>query len=225
MKRVHGRIIAVIGVLVFAIFLVLVRRNAKPSRREELPPLVPVAQKASVPETIPIQTSHVAVPHNALNVVRAGDMTGDAKAELAKNFKEKLKPAAQKWFAAYDGHIFNGITFTMQDSKGKSKVSYLMTRKGAQALNQLPGQGFVPNLRVPVTREEVIRMVKADSGVEFKPNEVLIEPTAAACALNGGAFVHLRPAGSDPNNGLSSKIDLVFGSDGKLVNYERDPVF
>ena len=194
MKRVHGKTIAVIGVLAFAIFLMLVRRNARPSRKEELPPVV---QKASVPETIPVQTNHVAVPQNALNVVRSGDMTEDAKAELAKNFKEKFKPAAEKWFAAYDGRIpfhlddltvdkfverigrnpsfflytfvFNGITFTIQDSNGKTKVSYLMTRKGAQELNQLPGQGFVPNLNVPVTREEVIRMVKADTGVEFIP--------------------------------------------------------
>ena len=46
-----------------------------------------------------------------------------------------------------------------------------------------------------------------------------------SCALNGGAFVELLPTGADPNNGLSSKIDLVFGSDGNLVNYDRDPFF
>jgi hypothetical protein len=68
-------------------------------------------------------------------------------------------------------------------------------------------------------------MVNVDSGVEFKPNEVIIRPTAISCALNGGAFVELLPTGADPNNGLSSKIDLVFGPDGKLVNYDRDPFF
>jgi hypothetical protein len=43
--------------------------------------------------------------------------------------------------------------------------------------------------------------------------------------MNGGAFVHIIPAGANPNNGLSSKIDLVFGPDGNLVNYQRDPFF
>ena len=100
-----------------------------------------------------------------------------------------------------------------------------MTRQAAKEINQIPGTGFVPDLTVPVGRDDIIGMVKADSGVEFKPNEVIIRPTAAACALNGGAFVHTIPTGQDPNNGLSSKIDMVFGPDGKLVNYERDPCF
>jgi hypothetical protein len=68
-------------------------------------------------------------------------------------------------------------------------------------------------------------MVQADSGVQFKPNEVIIRPTAASCGINGGAFVHTVPAGSNPHNALSSKIDMVFNSDGKLVNYDRDPFF
>jgi hypothetical protein len=100
-----------------------------------------------------------------------------------------------------------------------------MTRNGARDLNRLPRVGFVPDLTRPVGREDIIRMVKADSGIEFKPNEVLIKPTAAACALNGGAFVDVLPIGADPNNFLSSKISMVFGPDGKLVNYERDPFF
>jgi len=92
-------------------------------------------------------------------------------------------------------------------------------------MNRLPGNGFVADLTVPVKTEDVIRMVNADTGVAFKPSEIKIKPTAAACALNGGAFVNVLPTGADPNNGLSSKIDLVFDHNGKLINYERDPFF
>ena len=180
-------------------------------------------------------------------------MSADEKAELAKKFKEKFLPAVEKWFNAYEGHIpfrpedltldkFHSrlgdymytfmidrdTTFTIQDSKdpkGVAKVSYLMSRKAAVEINSLPGNGFVPDLTIPIKREDVIRMVKADSGVEFTPNEVLIKPTAAACALNGGAFVDILPTGADPNNALNFKISMVFGPDGNLVNYEKDPFF
>jgi hypothetical protein len=92
-------------------------------------------------------------------------------------------------------------------------------------MNNLPENGFIPNLTIPVSKEDVIRMVMADSGVEFKPNEVLIKPTAISSALNGGAFVNILPTGKDPNNALNFKISMVFGADGNLVNYQRDPFF
>lgn len=121
--------------------------------------------------------------------------------------------------------MIGDTTFTMLQAQESARVSYLMTSKAAAEMNSLPGQGFVPNLKPPVSREEVIRMVKADSGVEYKPNEVLIRPTAAACALNGGAFVRILPTGADPEDGLSSVIDLVFDAEGRVVNYERSPLF
>jgi len=37
-------------------------------------------------------------------------------------------------------------------------------------MNRLPQPGFVPDLKTPVTTEEIIRMVKADPR-GFKPNE------------------------------------------------------
>ena len=203
------------------------------------------------PDKISAQINQPAAPRSS--AMRTSGMTEDEKAELAKKFEEKFKPAAERWFKAYEGRIpfrpedfaldkfhsrlgsymytfmiNSDITFTIQDSRdpnGTAKVSYLMSRKAAVEMNQLPGNGFVPDLKVPISREDVIRMVKADSGVEFKPNEVIIKPTAAACALNGGAFVDLRPTGADPNNALSSKVSMVFGPDGNLINYERDPFF
>lgn len=192
-------------------------------------------------------------PQNLMNVKRASAFTDEEKKELAEKFKTKLRPAAEKWFLAYSNHIpFNladltldkfaerigtnpsfqlytfvlgDFTFTIQDNAKGAKVEYLMSHKAAVAMNNIPAPGTVPDLSTPVSQSDIIGMVKADSGVQFKPNEVIIRPTAAACGINGGQFVHTVPAGADPNNGLSSKIDMVFDSGGMLVNYDRDPFF
>ena len=101
-----------------------------------------------------------------------------------------------------------------------------MTAQAAKQLNQIPRDGTAPDLSVPVTAAQVISMVKADSGVEFKPNEVTISPTGAACSLMGGAFVYVLPTGRGPGTIPAEwKMDFIVGRDGKLVNYGRDPFF
>jgi hypothetical protein len=192
-----------------------------------------------------------AVPHSA-NFARAADMTEIQKSDLARLFKDKFRPAAEHWFAAYTNRIPVGLseitldkfhskygarmyTFMLGDTtltfveprnpKEPAKVGYFMVRQAAEDMNRLPQQGFVPELNLPISSAEVIDMVKADSGVEFKPSEVIIRPTGKASALNGGAFVDLLPTGNDPNNFLNYKISMTFDSNGKLVDYERDPNF
>ena len=251
MKVVRFMAITVLVVLACATLLFLLRKDTAQKQRPS-PPAGPVKEDVENPITSS-PTNSSATRRNLINAIRADDLTAEQKTELAKKFESTYKPVVQKWFSAYEDRIpfriedltldklserigkdesfylytfvVDGTTFTIQDSKGTPKVSYLMTRKGAQDLNQLPKQGFEPDLTLPVTKEDVIRMVKADCGVEFKASEVEIKPTAAACALNGGAFVDILPAGADPNNGLASKIDLVFDHNGKLINYERDPFF
>jgi hypothetical protein len=187
--------------------------------------------------------------HNSL---RLSDMTNEQKANLARLFTEKFRPALEHWSAAYSNHIpFNVADVTLdkfhstlgshmftfmigsttltfvesRESSAPAKVGYLMVRQAAVDMNSLPKSGFTPELTLPVTADEIIRMVKADSGGEFKPSEVIIRPTGKASALNGGAFVDLLPTGADPNNALNYKISMVFDAGGKLVNYERDPSF
>lgn len=186
-------------------------------------------------------------------VLRAADMNANEKAALADLFSQNLKPALADWFAAYENRIpfaLNEVTldsfhsavigsgmytFMIGDTtltliapkatSQKAKVGYLMGRQAALELNQSPTNGFVPNMNVPVSRADIIRMVKSDSGVAFSPNEILIQPTAMSCALNGGVFVNVLPAGLDPKNFLNYRISMVFDANGKLVNYERDPQF
>lgn len=185
-------------------------------------------------------------------LIRAAHLSDQQKADLAEKFASKFRPAVERWLSAYEGHtpftldnftldkfhstlgshmftfMIGEITLTLVEPRNPdqpAKVGYLMSRQAALDMNRLPGADFVPQLNLPVTREQVILMVKADTGVEFKLNEVMLKPTAKACALNGGAFVDLLPAGADPNNFLNNKISMVFDADGKLVNYERAPSF
>lgn len=248
MKSVRGGILVLAGFSAIVVMMFFLRGDEpRESSREPSLPSQVVANSTSAPDKTTARTN---TPAPAMNFeTRAGEMTDEQSAKLAKDFNDKFKPAAEKWFAAYESRLpfspedftldkfhsrvgshmytfmIGDITFTIQDSKNGAKVSYLMTRKGAKELIQLPGPGFVPNLDVPVSQQDVIRMVRADSGVEFKPNEILILPTAAACALNGGAFVDILPAGKDPENAFNFQVTMVFGPDGKLVTYTRNPSF
>lgn len=181
---------------------------------------------------------------------RLSDMSEAEKSRLAQRFEQEYKPAMVKWFDAYEGRIpfrpedftletfhsrlgdnmftfmIGDTTFTIQDSpKLGVKISYLMTRRSAEELNSLPSPSHTPNLVLPVTRDDIKRMVKSDTGADFKSNEIIIRPTGAATSLGGGAFVDVLPSGKDPNNALNYPVSLVFSADGTLVNYERDPFF
>jgi hypothetical protein len=182
----------------------------------------------------------------------AADMTEAQKADLAKKFAEKFQPTLEKWFAAYEGHIpfkadevtldtfesaFGSRTFTF--AMGDRRLSFLMPwgtnqtvrvssftiRNAGMTFSGVSSDGTAANPNLPVTTGEVIRMVRADSGVEFKPSEVIIRPMVKAGALDGGEWVQLLPTGADPENFLNYKISMVFDADGKLVEYGRDPAF
>jgi len=251
MKTIRSTLV-IAGVAAILLVAWLVRTKKPHGPAPIGPASVSQAANAVPPEPEQVKPQHHP-PLNLTNVKRAIAFTDEEKKELAVKFKTKLRPAAEKWFSAYSNHIpFNladltldkfveriganpsfqlytfvlgDFTFTIQDNDKGAKVEYLMSRKAAVAMNNIPTPGTVPNLSMPVSQSDIIGMVKADSGVQFKPNEVILRPTAAACGINGGQFVHTIPAGADPNNGLSSKVDMVFDSNGMLVNYDRDPFF
>jgi hypothetical protein len=249
--KISPRKIVMFGVLCIGglICLILWRQHDEHNDYKPLKPLEMLAPKSTLMQSNIMRITS----HNALNMIKAADLSDEERASLRRKFDEGMKPAIEKWLSAYNGHspfkfdnvtlekfhnrigrndsfyvytfVLGDITLTIQESNGTFKVNYLMVRQAAIAINSIPPKGFVPNLSVPVTREDIIRMVKADTGVEFKPNEVIIRPSGAACALNGGAFVNLLPMGKDPNNALNNKVMMVFSADGNLANYERDPFF
>ncbi|EEF60454.1 hypothetical protein [Pedosphaera parvula] len=180
---------------------------------------------------------------NLLQPIKVADLTGAERAELAIHFKEKFKPAIEKWCKAYEGHVpfrpedvssekfserlenysysfvIDGIKLTIHEINGVARVLEMET-PAAKTLLQPRKEGTVPNVKVSITSDEVIRMVTADTGIEFKPEQVSIEPTGETRALNGGAMVEV----GRPRQGISFFADknaliLAFGADGMLVGY------
>lgn len=229
--------------------LVLFARSRQAGEQQAPPPVQQETAPEQESQAQPVETvakpeeQAIPRPHNRFTT-RASEFSPEEKQKLAEDFETKFKPAVHQWFSAFHGRVpfeeseftldkfhsrmgvmytfmIGSTTFTLRDSPDGAKVGYLMTRSGAVQMNSLPSNAAMPNLTPPITREEVIQMVKADTGREFKPNEILIRPTAAGTALDGGAFVDIVPEGTDPNNAVTHALNMVFGPDGKLVNYTR----
>ncbi|HLH53292.1 MAG TPA: hypothetical protein VKY92_06720 [Verrucomicrobiae bacterium] len=251
MKQIRGSVLVFVGVVVLLTALVILvhhKKNRPLDYFEDDQPAGQVINNTNIalpPASAP-QGTAPAIPHSITK--RSSEFTPGEREKLAADFEQKYKPAVHRWFEAFQGRVpfdesdftldkfhsrlgdymytfmIGTTTFTVQDSPhGGVKVSYLMTRDGAVQLNSLPGGASAPTLTMPVTREDVISMAKADCGREFKPNEVIIRPSAAGTSLDGGALVHIVPEGTDPNNLATQPLNMVFGKDGKLVNYTRDP--
>ena len=120
--------------------------------------------------------------------------------------------------AAYREYIFvvNGITLGIQDSKCVARVDYLNAPKQTGKMTVLPNGSEAPISTTPVAKDELVKMLSAEGGAQFKPNDIRLIPSGYSGALNGGAIVNV---GGDPNNAASWKYDLVFDADGKLAYY------
>lgn len=187
---------------------------------------------------------------------RPSEFTEEEKRAFTNLFVTKLKPAAEKWASVYtnrfpfdlanltpdkvvdrlgwgdsryDAYMFvmGDITFGIQVFHGDTYVNYLASRQGVGAMNTLPKLAGPADLSMPVTREQVLDLVEADSGARFPPNEVVLRPTGQSGSLMGGANVEVGKDASNPESAhvttKETSFSLTFGSDGKLVYYERDP--
>jgi hypothetical protein len=167
-------------------------------------------------------------------------LSEEERAELKKEFETKLGPALDKWAEVYAEHLpfkpdevslanyysrmgrgsynvytfmVNGATLSIEDAKGVARVMYLNTPE-TKKLMELP-KGESPNMSMPVSREEVSKLIGADSGRTFTPDEVRMIPTAASSAMQGGVHVIV---GGDTANAGSALYTLTFGPD-KMLNY------
>jgi hypothetical protein len=247
MKSAPAIIIGIIILLVVgALFFLRTRPVTLTTETTPAPP----TQAVAVVVTNPPTTSHPQSRTNHPGTTLAGEFTDAERRTLTNAFTEKFKPALERWFKAYEGRVpfrpedvtldkfaeriegisdlytfvFNGITLTIQYRDGKANVYYLALRDEIKQLNDLP-HGAVPQTELPVTRDQVIQMVEADTSVKFKPNEVLLDPTGIATAMNGGAKVRIGPPKNAPPGVGPYKIDMTFGPDGKLCYYMKDPFF
>jgi hypothetical protein len=107
------------------------------------------------------------------------------------------------------------------DNDNSAHVVYMMTKEAAHALNSIPTSGRMPDLSVPVTRDQVLDMVKDDRGVIYPPSKVQITPSAEGTTLDGGALVTVNQTMMNGGILLDGKsFSLVFDKNGKLVHYE-----
>ncbi len=245
-KARWGGSLLVLGLLA-AVACLFLRRGAPQGPGDQPPVIAPAASAPAAPSQNPLSN----LLAQARNFgVRKAVLTPEERAALAKKFTAEIKPAVDRWCKAFAGHVpfkpehltldqfkeqigrnasftlytfvVDGITLCVRDSKGHVVLNYLNAPE-TRHLMAIPG-GAPPTMELPVSRSEVIRMVKEESGTEFKAKDVELRPTGTASAMNGGAFVDIAHLGGDPNNGLC-KVSLVFGPEGRVVYYDRDPTF
>jgi hypothetical protein len=178
---------------------------------------------------------------------RTSDFSSVERSNFLANFEARYKPAIEKWAKAFEGHIpidpkqvtadnfiervgpnpsfyseyvfvVDGITLGVEDSRGTARVDYLNAAHQTAKLAIVPDGSQAPITSAPVAREEITRMLEADGGVHYAPQEIRVIPSGMSGSLNGGAFVNV---GGDPNKGGTWKYDMVFGPDGKLAYFLR----
>lgn len=172
--------------------------------------------------------------------------SSEERVELDRLYKLRLSPAIDRWKSAYGDRLpdeisqislthfhstlagglytfVNGdITLTISDTKKGTRVFYMMSKSAALMLNSVGKSDQPPDMSLPVNREEIIRMVKSDTGIEFNSHQVEIKPTAAACAIQGGAFVEVgRQMLGDMELMTGTNVSLVVSSNGKIVSYQH----
>ena len=248
MKTCYKVTAAIVVVMIAAASLMVVLRPNQQGVATPAP--TPLERDAVAPVTTNVTTVGVVITtnvHRRLRKIatRAADMTEEQKAQLAKKFQDRFKPALAKWCHAYAGRIpfnqddvtlsefhsilgynlytfmVNGDTLTFVDLPDSARVAYMSHGKTLQTLNTVPMGGNAPVLSIPITRDAIISMVKEDTGLTFHPDQVEISPTGAASSLSGGAFVHVGRQmmnGGEVFNGKN--ITMVFGQGGSLVQYE-----
>jgi hypothetical protein len=174
-------------------------------------------------------------------------MTASEMAAYEQTFAARLKPALEKWCRLYAGHtpfqpndvtpdklrerifpgrpaqgyafVINGTTLCIQDNRGIVYVEYIMAPGASDLMG--PRSGTDALASPSVTREEIFRLLRADSGQDYPPSQVAIRPTKMSTAMNGGVFVDVGETVNLPNGNAITDFSMVFGPDGKLVYYLR----
>jgi len=236
-----------LGMALLAVFIAVLLLRPRPvSKPAATPGPKPVAMTPA-PATNAVRTNKTGFyPLNKLKT-RYSDFSDAERAEFQSNFVARYKPALDKWANAFSGRVpfspdeitpdkfaerigptaryheyifvVDGITIGVADKVGTAaRVDYLNAPTQTRQLATIPTSGQPPIATVPITRDEIIQMLYADGGVQFKPSDIRITPTGISGSLNGGAYIGV---GGNPDNEASWDYDIVLGSDGKLAFYLR----
>jgi hypothetical protein len=206
--------------------------------------LLPKKDRPKIPRSMPF-------PPNLWFQKRANELTEAEKVGLTNLFVTKLKPAAEKWASVYSNRVpfdladltmdkfvnrvgrdyysysfvIGDITFNIAEQNGTAQVQFLANGSAVMAVASLPTTDVAPDLSMPVTREQVLALAEADSGVQYPSKECKLEPSAESGSLAGGAIVDV---GSEvlsvlgrPISKSSTGFTYVFAKDGTLAYYLR----
>jgi hypothetical protein len=174
-------------------------------------------------------------------------MTTRDKAIFEKAFPEKVRPAVERFAKVYAGHlpfkleevtpdkladcilpdqdersyafVVNGVTLEITYNHGSVFVDYLMS-PAARQLTQIVG-GQMP-AAPSVSRDEILSLLKADSGQDFPPDQIAITETVYGSSMNGGVSVDVGKGVHDAYMAFNDiKYSMVFDANGKLACYAR----
>src|SRR5665213_1201620 len=133
--------------------------------------------------------------------------------DFTNRFEKRFKPEIARWCKVYAcripfdasdvtpdkfhskeaGFIYTFMigdtTFCIYDGPRGTYVFYMMTRAASQELNS-PGNGAMPHdLSMPITRQEIVRLLKADSSIDYATDQVSINPIGKFSSMQGGVMV------------------------------------
>jgi hypothetical protein len=236
-------LVAIACVLVFATGFLMFRVKTPETQTTAI---TPKPEQDAPPDTPPTNPT-TAGPLKSSIRRRVADFSADEKAQFLADFEQRYRPAISNWCSAYDGHlplapehitpdkfverfsrdtasfgeyvfVVDGITLGVRDMRGTAVVDYLNDPQQTRKMTILPKMAGPPITTLPISRDEVLKILEADSGSQYLAHDVRMKPSGFSGALNGGAFVHI---GGDPENSASWKYNLVFGPDSKLAFYLR----
>ena len=212
----------------------------------EKPGVEVTERPTAVTNAEPREVHFTVSPTNRLHKLktRYSEFTDAEKDEFRSNFVTKYKPAFLKWCnaftnrvpispndlsadnfvervgktLAYSEYVFvvNGVTLGIQDLRGVARVDYLNDPLQTSKMTKLPDGSQAPTIVTPVSKDDVVKMLMAEGGNQFKPNAVRLMPSGVSGALNGGAIVNV---GGTPDNAASWEYDMVLSDNGKLAYY------
>lgn len=166
---------------------------------------------------------------------------------FTNRFETRMKPAIARWCKIYQGRLpfspedvtldtfydrpvgfiytfmLGNITFCVYDGPQGTRVFYMMTQQASQDLNN-PGNGAVQHdISTPVSRDTITSLLKADSGIDYPPDQVAIYPTAKFSSLQGGVMV--EAGGIVPSQAYRvitfTNLDFVLDGNGQMVSYQH----
>jgi hypothetical protein len=186
-------------------------------------------------------------PATPFSVARWEKASGQNMSDFQERFEKRFKPAITKWCEVYKGRLpfsasdvtidkfhskvggfvytfmIGDTTFSVYDGPEGTRVFYMMTRQAAKELNSVPSGAVQPDISTPITRQEIVVLLKADSEVDFPADQISIHPTGTFSSMPGGVSVE---AGGIPGNNVyrimtRTNLDFVLDGSGQLVSYQH----